>query len=374
MIRITRFELHQVRQMFSRALGIDRNSQLDLLISPIPDGYRIGTTHGDISIAYSRQYDYLLEPIVLPWRAVWDLAGRNHTELIIRSVNGRTVATWQERGRRNRKEYGPSSSIDQIALPPRTEAGLINPPQLISALAACSELTDGQRSRYALNSIWVQPDLGQLTASDGRQALFQSEFKLPGSDPQLIPDCNVWTYAKQLIEGPVRTSLIDDRLLIDTGKWAVALKLQQGRYPDLERAVPDSSASDTAVRIHERDVVPIRQYLAKLSHARHQAVTLDLDNGRVTLLAKATDGTIRELEASESNYSGPAVCIVCERGHLGMTLKLGLREIRIDSCDHTVLCRDATRRYVWMPLCSSERLGPSCKSRARSEGREPVMA
>ena len=56
-----------------------------------------------------------------------------------------------------------------------------------------------------------------------------------------------------------------------------------------------------------------------------------------------------------------------------MTLKQGLREIRIDSCDHTVLCRDATRRYVWMPLCSSERIGPSGRSHAKSEDREPVM-
>ena len=142
MIRITRFELHQIRQMFSRALGIDRRTKLDLLVRPSPGGYQIGTTRGDISIIYSRQYDYLLEPIVLPWRAVWDLAARNRTELGIRSLDGLTVATWQDRGRRNRKEYKPHSSIDQIVLPPTMDSGLINPPQLISALAACSELTD----------------------------------------------------------------------------------------------------------------------------------------------------------------------------------------------------------------------------------------
>ena len=133
------------------------------------------------------------------------------------------------------------------------------------------------------------PTREHCIASDGRQALFQSGFQLPGSEPYLIPDCNVWTYAKQLIQGPVRTSLIDDRLLINAGEWAVALKLQQGRYPDLERAVPEPCASDTVLTVHEHDVVPIRQYLAKLSHARHQAVTLDLD-GRVTLRAKACDG------------------------------------------------------------------------------------
>jgi hypothetical protein len=61
---------------------------------------------------------------------------------------------------------------------------------------------------------------------------------------------------------------------------------------------------------------------------------------------------------ARSAVAGPAVRFATNRGYLARALRLSLAELLVVKPDVPVLCRDARRTYLWMPLGKEAALPP----------------
>jgi hypothetical protein len=73
-----------------------------------------------------------------------------------------------------------------------------------------------------------------------------------------------------------------------------------------------------------------------------------------------TDGQPHPTEVvlRHSTVDGPPVRLVTNRHYLARAVQLGFTEIKVVKPDVPVVCRDARRTYVWMPLGTDGALSP----------------
>ena len=77
---------------------------------------------------------------------------------------------------------------------------------------------------------------------------------------------------------------------------------------------------------------------------------MDLSVPPVVRGRDGADGPIAEVVLRKSSVTGPAVWVVTDRIYLKRIVELGFGEIQIISPDKPLVCRDAKRIYLWMPL------------------------
>ena len=164
-----------------------------------------------------------------------------------------------------------------------------------------------------LHNIKIRGQVGDITATSGRELLIQSGFRFPWSEDVLIP----------------RITALGCRELL--------------------RALPRLPGHD----------------------GEHSPITLDL-NGQAVVRSKGDDQTsATELVLARSGVSGRGVRFVTNRTYFARALQLGFREFDIANADKPVLCQDGTRKYLWMILGKDGAIQPGSDAvRVSSNGSE----
>jgi hypothetical protein len=122
--------------------------------------------------------------------------------------------------------------------------------------------------------------------------------------------------------------------------------------PNTDTVIPRTDTMASRLHLSEEDARFLAHVLPRLpGDGDHLSpVTLDLGN-RVLVRARAdTVPQVSEVVLSGSSCEGPAVRVACNRHFLRRVVQLGFRDVLLRNASTPLLCRDATRTYLFMPL------------------------
>ena len=246
------------------------------------------------------------------------------------------------------------------------------PPAFLTALHACGRQAGGDSGRFVLSRVQVKGKLGQVVATDGRQALVWGGFALPFAGDLLVPAVPVFGTKELAAQGEVRVGTTAEHLVVRAGPWAVWLAADpHGRFPDVAGVVPASGGS--VAGIDERDADDLLAALPGLPGAGaddDHAVTLDLDGGVVVRARADGTGEAREVRLTRSTSAGPAARVAVDRRALARALSLGCFTLRLVP-GKPIAAEGADRTFVAVALDPAH-IVPPAAAEAVSAAATPV--
>lgn len=324
------------------------------------DGLRVRSLADEVAAEYRRPGPLPEVRLAVPLDALADCAGRDDSLVTFRSSSaGRVEVRWTQGGVPHVREYDAPATVPEFPAPP--DAFADNPPGLLTALDHAAQVVPRESVRFALQRVQLRGD-GEVVASDGRQLLVQGGFRFPWAGDLLVPRCGAFAVPELAAAGLVGVGRTEEHVWVRVGGWSVALRIDRaGRYPDVKSVIPAARSDATRLRLDPKDGAALAGVLPDLPGGKdeHRPVTLDL-NGHVAVRARASDqAQATELVLERSRVEGRPVRFVTDRAYLARAAKLGFTEVQVLAADRPVVCRDAARVFVWMPLGSDGALAPS---------------
>lgn len=324
------------------------------------DGLRVRGLTDEVAAEYRQPGPLTEARVAVPLDALADCAGRDDSPVTFRAATGGKVEVrWAQGGVPQYREYDGPANVLELPSPPDTFAD--NPPGLLTALDHAAQVAPKESARFALQRVLLS-GVGEVVASDGRQLLVQGGFRFPWTGDVLVPRCAAFAAPELTVSGPVGVGRTEGHVWIKEGGWSFALRIDRaGRYPDVKSVIPAGGSATTRLRLDPKDGAGLAAVLPDLPGGKdeHRPVTLDL-NGHVAVRVRASGQTqATELLLARSRVEGGPVRFATDRTYLARAAKLGFGEVQVSAADRPVVCRDATRTYVWMPLGAEGALPPS---------------
>lgn len=350
MITITRLLAKELKTILRRALSFARHSPPIIEFVQADSSLTIRAQYGGSAVQC--QYEQVGTPATLlfPFAVLSDCEGtRRDLVTLAAQAEGKLLAEWSEKGIPQLVTYDQFGRPEQ-PFPSLPSSLTTNPSGLVSALAAAAEVTDPTSARYALGCLQLAGGQGRIAATDGRQALMQTGFRFGFTDDLLLPTTKLFMAA--VLQGqPVEVGRTEEHVVFKIGRWTFWLAIQkEGRFPHVEDVLPRPEDATTEVQLVPVDARFLAEHVARLPIDADggDSVTLDLNEAVAIRSRSAASENATELVLTNSRRTGSHVRIVTSRQYLERAAKLGFEQLRFISQDKPVLCRDATRSYVWM--------------------------
>ncbi len=197
---------------------------------------------------------------------------------------------------------------------------------------------------------------GSIEATDTRQALVQSGFKIPWNGGLLVPANPVFKSVAFSDDCEIRIGRSENWVAFRIGPWTIQLAIEkEQRFPDIKGCLPLASATTTRLRISDADARFLERSLSRLpnNETSNGAVTVDL-NGAIAVRARSVDSPApMELLLTGSSRLGDQVCLATDRKFLERAVRLGFRELCFVADNAPLVCRDGQREYFWALLDKS---------------------
>ncbi|MFO0929401.1 MAG: hypothetical protein U0736_20630 [Gemmataceae bacterium] len=358
MIELSRTLVRQFRAVVRKSvLAADPHGPCPLVVCRAGrQGFSLFCRQGPIGVRHHVPGSFRPASVASPYSKLADLEGADEVIALEQTAPFKGRASWQAGGEPHTLDF---DTADPASLPPapepaRNAASL--EPGFLSALDDAARTASREAIRYATNRILLRGRDGAVIATDGRQLLLQGGFPFPWRDDQFFPALPVFGGKELPRDQPVRLGLAKERITLEVGPWLFDVKAEQGaRYPDVDRVIPDAGAAFTRLRLDARDIEMLIQRLPRLpAHDDpHRPVTLDLGNA-VALRSRSEQGETSEVLLPHAKREGPSLQLVVDRRYLLRALKLGFTDVLVVSAQQPLLCRDASRTYVWMPLSEAD--------------------
>jgi len=365
MIHISRNLARQLRALFRRAKlhktygGFGPHVHL----TATTDGLRIHSQNFDLGITHLASAPGSDGELWLPIFALDDFHGKDDSRVSLAPAGKhRVTAQWTDRGIPHAKDYEitPPKTVPEPSAAPTTWSPLTA--EQWHRLGEATQAADESSSRYALGCLQLQGQLGQVAATDGRQVVIQAGYQFGFTDDVLIQASNILGSREVVGEAPIQIGRTDDWIVFTLGPWSLSFRIQkEGRFPNLETALPRSEAIQSRIILDDRDADFLLGTLPTLPGAdgTNNPVTLDVRNG-ICVRGRAMDSQrITELALSHSRLDGTPVAINTNREYLLRAVQLGYREIGIATPDTPAVCVNESGTYGWAVLSSEGVIKPS---------------
>ena len=366
MITLTRDQVRRLRQVLRRsALGIAHKGAIPPLVLRAEGAQlRAHYRYRDLAVECVEPGSYRpAMSVAIPLDALADFEGARDSPVVLEAAApDRTVVRWEDRAIAQSREYEvtPVDRVGQFPELPATWTS--NPAGLLAALADATETGIPDSARYALNCVQLQGGHGRIVATDGRQLLVRSGFRLPWTGDVLIKGSPIFACRTLPRDRPIEVGKTESHVFFRSGPWTIACEIQKEvRFPDVEQVIPPASEVLTRLRLDPEDARFLESSLARLpgGDELNSPVTVDL-NGKIAVRANAADqpGQVTELVLGRSSYTGDPVCIATNRVLLDRALRLGFGEIGFTGVESPFVCRDLSTIFAVQPLSGGESPGP----------------
>jgi hypothetical protein len=328
-------------------------------------GLTLFVQQGDVALRHHTPGSFRSENLAWPGALLPDLEAGSGVVTLEQTAPFKGKASWQDRSGPRVLEF---ETADPTSLPPTpTPAGnaVAMPPEFLQALDDAARTASRDARRYACNHVLLRGRDSSVIATDGRQLLIQRGFPLPWAEDRLVPALPAFGRCELPKDQPVLLGLREDWISLEVGPWLFVLRSDKDvRYPDVDAVIPSPGGGFTRLQYDDQDTRELIHALPRLpAHDDHQQpVTLELGS-KIVVRARDGEGPIEEVCLSRSRFEGPALTLVTDRRHLLRALQLGFAEVLIESAEQPLLCKDARRTYLWMPLTVADAVPPGKRPR-----------
>lgn len=379
MIQIPRSQMHQLRTIF-RKLVKKPSSTKPPFVSFQTDrnGLRVRLHNIEVLAEFQQPGTFSPETISVPFESLSNLDGRGNGMVTLENTGPGTVqARWEEGGVPQVQDMDVKDAQDLAKFPSAPSTLTPVASGLLKALADASGSAARESVRYALQKIQLRGRSGEIVGTDGRQLLLQAGFRFPFKDDLLIPSSPIFGAKELTSQDGVSIGADKQYVTIQSGAWMLYFPIdKESRYPRIEQVIPAQTNGATRCHLKAADASFLAKALPKLPGGEeHDApVTVDL-NGEAIVRAKAADqDRITEVVLTQSEVTGKPIRFNVYRDHLARALELGFTDLIVVAADKPILCQDAQRKYVCMPLGTENAIGPSDQALriVSSEVQEPI--
>ncbi len=356
MITITRLLAKQIKSVLRQLFGRTRYRQPPVVISSGPQGLLISCCDGLRGFEYR---DAMPQP-ECSLRATFELfkqlAGTKQVFVELTPVtDGEGVlARWQDGSIPCSKQFEPSDSTRDLVVPTLPETFAENPPAALSILHEAMLTIAKDPFRFATDLIQLRGKDGMVVATNGHHLLVQRGLALGWEEEIVCHATRLFGCADLLPQDQaVLIGKSADYVAVRTGPWTFYLGIEQERrYPAVDHTIWPPEAAKTTWELSPLDAQFLTEQLPRIPGAEEdtQPITLDL-NGQVAIRAQsATDDAPTELRLRNSSSTGDATRVAIDRRFLLRAINLGFERIHFCDPGQSILCADASRSYLWMPL------------------------
>ena len=304
--------------------------------------------------------------VAVPFARLADLENAGEVIAIEQTAPSRGRASWQGGEGLRVLDFDTEDPSSSAPAPEPSRNGMRLEPGFLAVLDEAARTASREAVRYATNRILLRGRDGTVVATDGRQLLLQGGYRFPWEEEHYLPALPVFGSRELPRDRPVALGLAKDRITLGVGPWLFDFAVESGvRFPDVDRVIPDARSASTRLRLDAADIEELVRGLPRLpdNDDPQSPVTLDLGNA-VAVRSRPEDGTVSEVVLSRSRREGPALRVAMDRRYLLRALTLGFTEVLIADANQPLVCRDAGRTYLWMPLSDADAVPPAPDSPA----------
>ncbi len=361
MISISRSLARQFRAVARRA-GVSARHAGYVRLVATPDALSLYAANQRVAVEYRDGGRFITADLTVPLQLFADCEGKRSDPVTIRlGEPGHVVATWDEGGLPQHRDYLFADAAAIPSLPSMPSELASNEPHLLVALRDAMETTEKNANRYALDCVQLK-GRGSLAATDGHQLLAQSGFDFGWTEDILMEASDVFASRELPHDQPVQIGKTANWVSVQVGAWTIHHAVQkEGRFPDLDRVIPAASTVVTRMQLDAADVEFLSDRIEHLpaDDDQERPVTVDL-NGTVAIRARQDDKSpMTELVLSRSHRMGPELRIQVNREFLVRALDFGFTEFGFVNSESPCVCTDSRRTYLWQPLDHKCALEPS---------------
>ena len=361
MISFSRSLARQFRAVARRA-GLSARHAGYVRLVATPDALSLYAANHRVAVEDRDGGRFIAADLTVPLQLFADCEGKRDDLVTIRlGEPGHIVATWDEGGVPQHRDYLFADDASIPTLPSMPSEFASNEPHLLVALRDAMETTEKNGNRYALDCVQLK-GRGSIEATDGHQLLAQSGFDFGWSEDVLMEASDVFASRELPHDQPVQIGKAANWVTVQVGAWTIHHAVQkEGRFPDLDRVIPAASTMVTRMQLDAADVEFLSDRIEHLpaDDDQERPVTVDL-NGTVAIRARQDDKSpLTELVLSRSHRMGPELRIQVNREFLVRALDFGFNEVGFTDAASPCVCRDERRVYLWQPLATESALAPS---------------
>lgn len=328
-----------------------RPLDLPVVIEIGRQGASLWATQDGLALRYHLGEPANSHRFVLTARDIDELGSRNRGTVELELTGDKTIcARWQERGIPRFKQLAEGTAPG--ALPERPGSFAKNDTGLLQALDDSMRTAGKEATRFGLQTIQLRGAKGEIVGSDGRQLLLQAGFQFPWQEDVLVPRSNFFGWKELCQAKAVQIGRTDKHVCVEADDWTVWLPIdKESRYPRVEQIVPDDATACTRLELDSEDARFLCQSLPGMpgKEAPDAPLTVDV-NGKVAVRAREEQGRTTELILTRTSSLGTPTQFATDRNYFARALEMGFTHARIFSPDKPILCHDASRKYLWVPL------------------------
>jgi hypothetical protein len=387
LIELPRALARQFRAVLRQSLMADapRGHWPLLLCRAGEDGLTLHARNEDLAVRHHQPGTRPPDAIAFRANLLAEFEARTDTPIRLEQVAfGKGRASWDEGGVPRSLEFETVTPDSVPLLPGRPKRLAPMSDDFLAALAEAARTAARESARLAVSRVQLRGKAGEVVATDGRQLLVQGGFPLPWPDDVLVP--RVPAFGCRELEGatPVRLGRSEGHVAVLAGPWAFLLAIDgTSRYPAVDTVIPSPRAARSTLQVHPNDGAFLISTLPKLPGAGDHLSPVALDLGRTACVRARGEsgGRVTEVALARSSASGAPARLCLDRRYLRRALQLGFAELQLERPDAPVVCRDAGRTYLWMPLDQGGvvpptddvvRISSADPERARSPAPQPL--
>jgi len=363
MIELSLLTVRQCRAVFRRLLRralVGGEPAVSFVASDY--GLRVRLCHHGIQAELHQPGNHARETITLPLKALADFEGKAGTVTLETTSTAMVQARWDDARVPRVMDY-ESPDLTKLPAWPTVPDNLVAADQnFVKALADASACTARDAIRYATDKMQLRGQAGEIVATDGRQLLIQTGFSFPFTEDVLVPSMSVLSCRELPTDGPIAIGKDGQNFVLRMGDWTLILPIDKdARYPRVADIVPARARAQTQLHLAPEDAAFVTRTLPRLPGAdeENSPITLDL-NGQVAIRSRAEgQSRVTEVVLAKSSTTGKSARFVANRDLLSRAVELGFMQFDVIDPDKPILCQDATRKFVWMPLGKTGAIAPT---------------
>ncbi len=363
MIELSRALARQFRTMLRHYVMEARADWPLVLCRTGGHGLTLKACQGDVALLYHQTGKRPVDAIAFRATVLGEFEGRNDSLVTLeQAAIGKGRARWDDGGVPREVNFDTVSPDDVPAFPDPPAKFFPLPPTFLDALEAAARVTGKSSDRLALSRVQLRGKKGQVVATDGRQLLVQGGFSFPWQDDVLVPGVPAFRSRDFAGAAEVTVGRTKTHVVLFVGPWALLLGIDTAsRYPDVDVVIPRAASLQTTLQLDAEDAAFLLGALPKLPGSNDDPPTITLDLNEPPAVRARGDGQEQatELVLTRSTVVGPPVRVSAVRSQFGRALQLGFREVAVATADKPVVCRDAQRVFLWMPLDPATAIGPN---------------
>jgi hypothetical protein len=257
MITLSRRQARRLRGVLRRSvLGITHKGPIPPLILRAGDSQlRAQYRYAGLAVEHVEpDAPCPVEAIALPLDALAELEGRDGSPVVLEAVApDRTAVRWHDHGVPQVREFAVPALETLAPFPEPPTSWQESPPGLLTALAESTATGADDNTRSALGTIQLRArgEDHRVVATDGRQLLVQSGFRLPWTGDVLIRRSPLFACRELPREEAPALARTEAHIVLRVGPWTLSLEIQaDARFPEVDH---DPVGRDIARLEAERD-------------------------------------------------------------------------------------------------------------------------